>query len=125
MKPTRNDQFCHSTFQPSTEKLGPSFCTISSGLSGWRVSGSGFAIVVSLCLGDRDDVGFVDELHHLVLDQVDQRDHAFDRVRIAVVLGIGAPVGHGTDETAALLDLAIEVSGRERVDLDQLDLLCR
>ena len=85
-------------------------------------SGSSLAIVVRACFRDRNDVGLIDELDHLVLDQVDERDHAFDRVRIAVVLGIGAPVGHGTDEPTALLDLAIEVSGRERVDLDQLDL---
>ena len=59
----------------------------------------------------------------LVLDQVDQRDHALDRVRIAVVSWSRAPVGDRADETAAFLYLAVEVAGGEGVDLDQIDLL--
>ena len=59
----------------------------------------------------------------LVLDQVDERDHAFDRVRVAIVLDIRAPVGNGADQPSALLHLAIEITGRKRIDLNQLDVL--
>ena len=68
-------------------------------------------------------VGLVDEVDDLVLDQVDERDHALDRMGIAIVLDILAPIGHGADEPAALLHLAVEIAGRERIDLNQLDVL--
>ena len=42
---------------------------------------------------------------------------------IAVVLEVLAPIGNGADEPAAFLGLPVEVSGRERIDLDQLNLL--
>ena len=125
VQPTRNDQFCQRTFQPSTEKLGPSFCTISSGLTSSRVCGIDAAVIVARSLRDRDDIGLVDELDDPVLDQIDQRDHAFDRMGVAIVLDVLAPIGNRADQPAALLDLAIEIAGRERIDLDQFDVLRR
>jgi hypothetical protein len=81
------------------------------------------AIVVARLLRDRNDLLLVDQLHDPVLDQVDQRDHALDRMRVAVVLGVAAPIGDGADQPPALLDLAIEIAGGERIDLDQFDLV--
>ena len=82
---------------------------------------SGFSIVVALGLGDRDDLCFIDQVNHPILDQVDQGNHAFDRVGVAVVLGVGPPVRDGADQTSPFLDLAVEIASRERVDLDELD----
>ena len=81
------------------------------------------AVVVARFLRDRNDFGLVDQMDDPVLDQVDERDHAFDRVRIAIVLEVLAPVGHGTDQPAALLHLPVEIAGRKRIDLNQLDVL--
>ena len=81
------------------------------------------AVVVARFLRDRNDVGLVDQMDDFVLDQIDERDHAFDRVRVAIVLEIPAPVGHGADQPAALLHLPVEIAGRKRVDLNQLDVL--
>ena len=123
VQPTRNDQFCQATFQPSTVKLGPSFCTTSSGFTSFAGLRDRGAVVVARFLRDRNDVGLIDQVDDFVLDQVDERDHAFDRVRIAIVLDILAPVGHGADQPAALLHLAVEIAGRKRIDLNQLDVL--
>jgi hypothetical protein len=76
-----------------------------------------------LSFRDWDNIWFVDKVNDFVLDQVDQRDHAFDRVRVAVVLGVLAPIGHAADEAAAFFNVAVEVPRRERIDLNQLDVL--
>jgi hypothetical protein len=49
-------------------------------------------VVVSRYPGNGNDVRPVDELYDPVLDQIDQRHHAFDRMGVAVVLAVPAPV---------------------------------
>ncbi len=78
-------------------------------------------VVVARSFGDRHDLRLVDELNDFVLDQIDQRDHAFDRMGVAVILGVLAPVGNRADEPTPFLHLAIEIARGERVDLDQFD----
>ena len=81
------------------------------------------AVVVAGFLGDRNDIRLVDQVNHPVLDQIDERDHAFNRMRIAVVLAVRAPVRNRADQPAALFDLAVEIARGERVHLDQFDVV--
>ena len=83
------------------------------------------AVIIARYLRNRNNIGFVHQLDDLVLDQIDQRDHAFDRVGITIVLDIPAPKAHPADEPAALLDVAVEIAGRERINLNQFDIRIR
>src|SRR5580658_6123377 len=80
------------------------------------------AIIVPLLLRHRDNHVVIDEIDDFFGNEIDDRDKAFDRVRITVVLGVLAPVTDGTDDAAASLEFAVEKSRREWIDLDEVEL---
>ena len=62
--------------------------------------------VIALLLRHRNDFVIIDEIDHLVLDEIDDSDHPLDRMGVAVVANVFAPVRDGTDDSFALFEFA-------------------
>ena len=79
--------------------------------------------VIALLARDRHDRIGVREVDDLAADQVDDGDHALDRMGVAVILKVLAEKADSAHDAGAALELKIEEARGERIDLDQLDIL--
>ena len=116
-KPTRSAQPCQPTAQPSTAKLAPSGWTISSGARPGALAP--LAGRERPALGRHRDDAVVLDLEDLERVEVDDRDDALDRPRVAVVGDVLAVPGRAPGEAAARVALGVEPADRLGVDHDE------